>query len=65
MAKGKLIDKCRNILYKSNDKSYVRKRKCASETSSDELDCETSSETFDEGKTKNTRDEIHYCITHI
>lgn len=27
LAKGKLIDKCRNMLYKSSDKCYVRKRK--------------------------------------
>lgn len=27
MARGKLIDKCRNLLYHSNDKRYVRKRK--------------------------------------
>jgi len=33
MARGKLIDKCRNMLYTSNDKSYVRKRKCLSDSS--------------------------------
>ncbi|XP_029158411.1 uncharacterized protein LOC114930728 [Nylanderia fulva] len=36
MARGKLIDKCRNMLYTSNDKLYVRKRKCPSDSSSDE-----------------------------
>jgi len=38
MAKGKLIDKCRNMLYRSDDKCYVRKRKYPNETSSDEVE---------------------------
>lgn len=45
MARGKLIDKCRNMLYTSNDKSYVRKRKCLSDSSSDEQ----GEKIFDEG----------------
>ncbi|XP_071629473.1 uncharacterized protein [Temnothorax longispinosus] len=33
MARGKLVDKCRNMLYTSDDIQYVRKRKCQSENS--------------------------------
>lgn len=36
--KGILVDKCRNMLYRSDDKCYVRKRKCPNETSSDEVE---------------------------
>ncbi|XP_077280586.1 uncharacterized protein LOC143907596 isoform X3 [Temnothorax americanus] len=33
MAREKLVDKCRNMLYTSDDIQYVRKRKCQSENS--------------------------------
>lgn len=33
MARGKLVDKCRNIIYKCGDKHYVRKRKNENRTS--------------------------------
>lgn len=36
MAKEKLVDKCRNMLNKSANKDYVRKRKCPNKTSADE-----------------------------
>jgi hypothetical protein len=61
MAKGKLVDKCKNMLYKSDDKHYVRKRKCSSETSSDERE----EKIFDKGKLEIKAIKNKIVIRHV
>lgn len=46
MARGKLVDKCRNLLYKGSDKAYVRKRKSSSDNDNTDSSVENDEGAF-------------------